>query len=77
MNFNNELSKSFKHVFKHSFKMVAAFAFECKEQQATSNETQTSRITKKHVLDSLTIAKVLESKKTEEVRVRTCLEQIH
>ena len=57
MNFKNKLSMSFTHLFKHSFKMVAAFAFECKEQKATSNETQTLRITKKQCLKMLTFAK--------------------
>ena len=42
--------------------MVAAFASECKEQQATSNETLTSRITKKQVLKMLTLANIQESK---------------
>ena len=45
------------------FFLNVSFAFECKEQQATSNETQTLRITKKHVLKSLTFAKIQESNK--------------
>ena len=37
------------------------FAFECKQQQATSNETLTLRITKKHFLKMLTFAEIKES----------------
>ena len=39
------------------------FAFECKQQQATRNNTQTSRITKEQLLKTLTCADVQESKK--------------
>ena len=41
----------------------ACFSFECTEQQATSNETHTLRITKKQVLNMLTFAKSQESTK--------------
>ena len=37
-------------------------AFECKQQQARSNETQALRITKKHVLKLMTFANIQESK---------------
>ena len=40
---------------------LCSVAFECNEQQATNNETQTLRRTKKHVLKSLTLAELQES----------------
>ena len=43
------------------FFFYVSLAFECKEQQATNNKTQTLRITKKQVLKSLTLATNQES----------------
>ena len=58
------------------FLFIVFVAFECKQQQATSNNTQTLRITKTHLLNMLTFAEIQEPICCSyDVRGRACFQQ--